>query len=145
MHYRKILHSTVNNQSRTLIVLIKQTAPYKKTCLSENTLYQADISTENFQTKINYGISKTRFKTSYSNHEKSFNHEKHKNDTQLSSKLWKIKASKEESALVWKIVGQHQPYNFKPIQGRGSQKVPQPPPSPPPYKFFPCNFCKHRT
>ena len=87
LHYRKILHSTVNNQSRTLIVLIKQTAPYKKTCLSENTLYQADISTENFQTKIDYGISKTRFKTSYSNHEKSFNHEKHKNDTQLSNKL----------------------------------------------------------
>ena len=40
-----------------------------------------------------------------------FNHEKHKNDKQLSNELWKIKASKEEPVLVWKGLGQHQPYN----------------------------------
>ena len=38
----------------------------------------------------------------------SFNHEKRKNDTQLSNELWKIKASKEEPVLVWKILGQYQ-------------------------------------
>ena len=31
---------------------------------------------------------------------KSFSHRKHKNDTKLSYKLWKIKASKEEQAKV---------------------------------------------
>ena len=36
---------------------------------------------------------------------------KHKNDTQLSNGLWKIKASKEEPVLVWKILGQYQPCN----------------------------------
>ena len=46
----------------------------------------------------------------YLNHKKSFNHEKHKNNTQLSNELWKIKASKEEPVLVWKILGQYQPY-----------------------------------
>ena len=66
---------------------------------------------ENFQTKIYYGISETKFKTRYSNHKKCFNHEKHKNDTPLSNRLWKVKASKEEPALVWKILGQYQPYN----------------------------------
>ena len=79
--------------------------------MSQNTLYQADISSENFQTKIYYGISKTKFKTRFSNHKKSFNHEKHKNGTQLSNELWNIKASKEEPVLVWKILGQYQPYN----------------------------------
>ena len=69
-------------------------------CLSENTLYQADISLENFQTKIYYSISETKLKTRFSNHKKSFNHEKHKNDTQLSNELWNIKASKEEPVLV---------------------------------------------
>ena len=59
---------------------------------------------------IYYGISKTKFKTIYSNHKKSFNHEKHKNNTQLSNELWKIKASKEEPVLVWNILGQYQPY-----------------------------------
>ena len=73
--------------------------------MSENTLYQTDISLENFQTEIYSSISET--KTRYSNHKKSFNHEKHKNDTQLSNELWKIKASKEDQVLVWKILGQY--------------------------------------
>ena len=34
-----------------------------------------------------------------------------KNKTQLSNELWKIKASKEEPVLVWKILGQYQSYN----------------------------------
>ena len=34
-----------------------------------------------------------------------------KYDTQLSNELWKIKASKEEPVLVWKMLGQYQPYN----------------------------------
>ena len=52
-----------------------------------------------------------KLKTRYSNPKKSFNHEKHKNDTQLWSELWKIKASKEEPVLEWKILGQYEPYN----------------------------------
>ena len=79
--------------------------------MSENTLHQADISSENFQTKIYYGISETEFKAKYSNHKKSFNHEKHKNYRQLSNELWKIKTSKEEPVLVWKMLAQYQPYN----------------------------------
>ena len=84
-HNRKILHSPVNNQSRTCNCINKTACPLQEKCLSENTLYQADISSGNFQTKIYYGISETKFKTRYSNHKKSFNHEKHKNDTQLSN------------------------------------------------------------
>ena len=68
--------------------------------MKEYTLYQADISLENFQTKIYYGISEKKFKTRYPNHKKSSNHEKYKNDTQLSNGLWKIKDSKEEPVLV---------------------------------------------
>ena len=79
--------------------------------LEPNTLYQADNSFEKFETKIYYGISGTKFKTRFLNHKKSFNQEKHKDDTQLSNELWNIKASKEEPVLVWKILGQYQPYN----------------------------------
>ena len=46
-HNRKILHPPVNNQSRTCNCI---------NCLNENTLYQADISSENFPTKFYYGI-----------------------------------------------------------------------------------------
>ena len=53
----------------------------------------------------------SKFKTRYSNHKKSFNHEKHKNDTQISNEFCKIKASKEEPVLVWKILGHYQQCN----------------------------------
>ena len=82
-HSRKILHPPVNSQSRTCNCIKKTDCPLQEKCLSENTLYQADISSENFQTKIYYGISETKFKTRFSNHKKSFNHEKHKNDTTI--------------------------------------------------------------
>ena len=45
--------------------------------------------------KIYYGKSETKFKTRFPNRKKSFNHKKHKNDTQLSNEIWNIKASKE--------------------------------------------------
>ena len=102
-HDRKIFHSTVNNQSRTCNFINKTDYPLQEKCLKENTIYQADISSENFQTKIYYGISETKFKTRYSNHKKFFNHENHKNDTQLSNELWKIKASKEEPVLAYNV------------------------------------------
>ena len=58
-----------------------------------------------------YDISKTKFQERYSNHKKSFIGEKHRNDTQISNEHWKIKASKEEPVLAWKMLGQYQPYN----------------------------------
>ena len=98
-HDRKILHPSVNSQSRTCNCIKKPDCPLQEKCLGEDTLYQANISLENFQTKIYYDISETKFKTRYWNHKKSFNHENHKNDTQLSNELWKIKASKKRASL----------------------------------------------
>ena len=108
-HNRKILHSPVNSQSRTYNCSKKTDCPLQENGLSENTLYQADISSENFQKKIYYGISETRF----SNHKKSFKHKKHKNDTQLSNEIWNIKVSKEDcqSIYVWKNLGHYQTYD----------------------------------
>ena len=51
-HSREILHPPVNNQSRTCNCINKIDCPLQEKCLSKNTLYQADISLENFQTNI---------------------------------------------------------------------------------------------
>ena len=64
-HNRKMLHPTVNNQSRTCNCINKTDCPLQEKCLNENTLYQANISLENFQTKLYYDISETKFKISY--------------------------------------------------------------------------------
>ena len=108
---QKILYPPVNSQSRTCNCINKTNCPLQEKYLSKNTLYQAYISSENLKKKIFYGISETKLKTRYSNHKKSFNHEKYKNDTQLSDELWKTKVSKEEQVSVWKILGQYQPDN----------------------------------
>ena len=107
-HNRKILYPPVNNQRRTCNCIDKTDCSLQEKCLSENTLCETDISSENVQKKIYYGISETNFKTRYSNHKKSFNHKNHKNDTQLLNVLWKVKSSKEEPVLMWKILGQYQ-------------------------------------
>ena len=107
-HNRKVHLPLINSQSRTCNCIKKTDCLLHEKCFSENTLYQADISSGNSQTKIYYGISETKLKTRYSNHKKSFNQEKHKNDKQLPNELWKIKASKEEPVLVRKILGKYQ-------------------------------------
>ena len=53
--------------------------------LSKNALYQADIDLENFEKKFFMAYQKQNFLKKYSNYIKSFKHEKHKNDTQLSN------------------------------------------------------------
>ena len=97
-HNRKILHSPVNNQSRTCNCINKTDCPLQEKCLSENTLYQADISSENFQTKIYYGISETKFKTRYSNHKKSFNHETRKMTRNYRMNSGKLKLQKNSQS-----------------------------------------------
>ena len=54
---------------------------------------------------------RNKIKTRYSKHKQSFNHEKRKNDTQLSNELWKIEASTRKLVLVWKTWGQYQTYH----------------------------------
>ena len=113
MEFLSTCFTTAVNQIATSTKSFKN---FKKLCftfyaLVHDTLYQADIRSEKYKKKIYYGISETKFKTRYLNHKKSFNHDKPKNDMQLSNELWKIKAPKEEPVLVWKILGQYQPYN----------------------------------
>ena len=66
-HNRKIPHPPVKSKSRTCNCIKKTDCPLQEKCLIKQALYQADISSENFQTKIYYGISETKFKTRFSN------------------------------------------------------------------------------
>ena len=64
-HNRKILHPPVNSQSRTCNCIKKTDCPLQEICLSENTLYQAEISSENFQTKIYTTYQKQNLKQDF--------------------------------------------------------------------------------
>ena len=54
---------------------------------------------------------KTKFKQRYANHTKSFRHEKHQRDTELSNELWSIKSNNYAPNIVWEILRKHQTYN----------------------------------
>ena len=99
-HNRKILHPPHNSQSRTCNYIKKTECPLQENYLSESTLYQADISSENFQTKIYYGISETKFKTRFSNHKKTFNHEKHKMTHNYRMNSGTLKLQKKRQSAV---------------------------------------------
>ena len=73
------------------------------------TIFHKMLKKKKIQAKSYYGISETKFKTRHSNHLKSFNNEKYKDDTQLLNELWKIKNSKQKSVLVWEILAQCKP------------------------------------
>ena len=58
-------------------------------------MYKATLTSnqDNYQHKIYYGITETKLKQRYANHIKSFRHEKHQSDTELSNELSSIKTT----------------------------------------------------
>ena len=82
-------------------------------CLSNNVLHKANVTskTENYGNKIYYGISQTKFKSRYANHQNSFKNRKYKTDTELSNEIWKIKKQNIKVDISWEIPGIHQSYN----------------------------------
>ena len=42
------------------------------------------------------GLAETTFKKRFSNHKKSFNHERYENETELSKQYWKFKRQKKK-------------------------------------------------
>ena len=85
-------------------------------CLTENILYYARISSDKeiYKPKLYKGICETTFKKRYANHKKSFNEEKNKNDTRLSTENWKLANKKLHPRISWSIKGNYKSY--KPTQ-----------------------------
>ena len=100
-HNRKILYPSPTIGRTCNCINISQ-YPLQKRCLSNNILYQANITPfgKNSETKVYYGICETTFKLKYANHKKSFNHRNPKSDTELSNKFWRIKDIKHSTNIT---------------------------------------------
>ena len=86
-HNKIVLNPPTNTTKKTCNCINKEKCPLLQKCLTKNIMYKATwtSSQDTYQHKIYYGITKTKFKQRYANHIKSFKHDKHQNDTQLSS------------------------------------------------------------
>ena len=100
-------------QARTCNCINKSKCPLNNKCLSNNVLYKANITSEseNYRNKIYYGISETKFKSRYANHQKSFKNRNYKIDTELSNEIWKLKEQSKNAGISSEVLGTCQPYN----------------------------------
>ena len=81
-------------------------------CLTEKFLYYARISCKDktYKPKLYKGIWKTTFKKRYTNDKKSFNMEKSKNNTKLSTEQWKLANDKPHPRISSIRKGNYQSY-----------------------------------
>ena len=63
------------------------------------------------QTETYVGCCGTDFKTRLGNHNKSFNHERYKSETILSSHIWAIKGRGSTYNITWRILDRGAPFN----------------------------------
>ena len=94
-------------------LLEKRKLPHERCLPQWNSLYYPRISCgdETYKLKFYKGICETTFKKRYANHKKSFNVEKNKNDTKLSTEYWKLANNKLHPQISWSIKGNYKWYN----------------------------------
>lgn len=112
-HNKKILSPKVNTNQRTCNCINKNTCPLEQKCLTKNIVYKATVTSNcpTYKSKIYFGLCETTFKQRYSNHKRSFNIARYKNDTELSNEIWRLKSLGIEAKIKWEIVRQCVPYN----------------------------------
>ena len=112
-HNKKILKTTPQTKTKLCNCLKKETCPMRGACLSENILFYArtNCDDETYKPKLYKGICETTFKKRYANHKKSFNVEKNKNNTKLSTEYWKLANNKLHTRISLSIKGNYKSYN----------------------------------
>ena len=111
----KILKQLENKpEKRTCSCPKNATCPLDGKCLTDNLIYQATV-THDGRVNTYIGLTSSDFKTRLANHNKSFNHEKYKHETSLSTHIWALKQENFEYDLKWKIMARAKP--FCPVTG----------------------------
>ena len=84
----KILKEDLQSK-KTVIASTKTACLLAGECQSENIVYQATVNSDkpNYEPKIYIGLTETKFKIRYANQRKSFNHQVHGNEIELSKEV----------------------------------------------------------
>ena len=103
IHNKKVTKAKPSAQARTCNYINKSKCPLNNKCLSNNFLYQANITstTQNYRNTLYYNISATKFKSQYANHWRSFKSRKYKTDTELSNEICKLKEQNKNDNISW--------------------------------------------
>ena len=107
MHNHKVLNDKPNEMGvNNCNCRNKDNCPLPNSCQTKCIIYQANIDCDiaGYKQKCYLGSCETTFKDRFGNHKKSFNHLKHKNDTELSKEFWEIKKRNGTPKITWKII-----------------------------------------
>ena len=107
MHNHKVLNDKPNEMGvNNCNCRNKDNCPLPDSCQTKCIIYQANIDCDiaGYKQKCYLGSCETTFKDRFGNHKKSFNHLKHKNDTELSKEFWEIKKRNGTPKITWKII-----------------------------------------
>ena len=85
--------------------------PLDGKCLTKEIVYEATVEASNGDVNLYIGATETPFKTRLYNHNKSFNHEKYKNETTLSSHIWELKRKGLTYNIKWKLIKKSKSYS----------------------------------
>ena len=104
-HNKKILNKSVHRNTRKCNCINKNTSPLNGNCLLKNIHYIATIKSDkkNYQPRNYKGINENTIKKRYANHKRSFNINRHKNDTKLSVECWNLKAGNCNPKVTWPV------------------------------------------
>ena len=87
-------------------------------CLMSNIVYEATVTSNlpQYGEKKYIGLCESTFKKRFSAHKTSFNRERYRNQTTLSTEVWRIKESNGIPTIVWRALRKSKA--FTPESGR---------------------------
>ena len=108
-HNQKLMNNNGIQTIRSCNCRSKPNCPMNGECLTKCIVYKASVKTSE-NTLVYYGASEGEFKTRFSNHKKSFNNSKYRNDTELSKLIWNLKEQSTPFEVSWEIESKAFPY-----------------------------------
>ena len=82
----------------------KNVCPLEGKCEISSVIYQAEVISDNKDTKIYIGLTENAFKIRMANHKQSFNNRGIANSTELSKCIWKLKDGNNAYDIKWSIL-----------------------------------------
>ena len=92
------------NDTRTCNCRQADKCPTSGNCLTKSVVCQAEVISDNGETKAYIGVTSNEFKSRYRNHLKSFRLQKYSNDTELSKYVWGLKTQNRRFNITWSII-----------------------------------------
>lgn len=112
-HNNQLLATKQQEQKKSCNCRKKHECPLSGNCLASSIIYKATVTTNDDDGKHYIGLTDTTFKTRYTNHKHTFNTSKHRNSTELSKYIWKLKDNNVHYNIKWSIIDRALSYSTK--------------------------------